>query len=60
MHAILVNSVNDSDGNPRRGWKIIDDEGVMIEFVKDTYHGTISNASNDKYSASMIVNYDKA
>lgn len=39
MIAIRVKATNDTNGNPRRGWLIVDDAGDTIEFVDEGLPG---------------------
>lgn len=48
-HAIYVRATNDVNGNPRRGWKVMDGE-TMIRFHDEGYAGTLTNATGDKKS----------
>lgn len=51
--AVYVKARNDINGNPRRGWKILNAKGRMIEFVDEGYHGTLSYASHGKYPQAL-------
>jgi hypothetical protein len=39
MLAIYITAQNDRNGNPRRGWIIVDDSGVTVDFVDEGYSG---------------------
>lgn len=49
-HAVYVKAVNDINGNPRRGWMIVNGDGTMINFVDEGYAGTLTNATGDDKS----------
>lgn len=49
-HAVYVRAVNDVNGNPRRGWKIMGGEGTMIKFVDEGYAGTLNAATGNDES----------
>ena len=40
MLAIHIATENDTNGNPRRGWFITDDNGDFVDFVDEGYMGT--------------------
>ena len=40
MLAIHIATENDTNGNPRRGWFIADDNGDFVDFVDEGYMGT--------------------
>lgn len=48
-HAVYVRAVRDVNGNPRRGWMIMDGE-TMIRFHSEGYAGTLTNATGNKKS----------
>jgi hypothetical protein len=37
--AIHINAGNDTNGNPRRGWIIVDSQGTAIDFIDEGYSG---------------------
>jgi hypothetical protein len=37
--AIYLAAPNDNNGNPRRGWLVVNGEGTTIEFVDEGYNG---------------------
>lgn len=37
--AIEIRAVNDSNGNPRRGWIVLDKSGTKLGFVDHAYRG---------------------
>jgi hypothetical protein len=39
MLAIHIVTENDTNGNPRRGWFITDDNGDFVDFVDESYMG---------------------
>ena len=39
MLAIHIATANDTNGNPRRGWFIADDNGDFVDFVDEGYMG---------------------
>jgi hypothetical protein len=39
MLAIYVNAENNSNGNPRRGWILTDEQGAFHTFVDEGYQG---------------------
>lgn len=38
--AVYVRTKNDSNGNPRRGWMVVDQDGRTVGFVDEGYEGT--------------------
>ena len=40
MIAIYINAGNSTNGNPRRGWIITNNDGEFIDFVDEDYAGT--------------------
>lgn len=48
-HAVYVRGPNDPNGNPRRGWKIMDGDTVL-RFVDEGHAGTLTNATGDASS----------
>lgn len=38
--AIHINAGHDTNGNPRRGWIIVDSQGAAIDFIDEGYAGT--------------------
>jgi hypothetical protein len=40
MLAVHIASENDTNGNPRRGWFIADDNGDYVDFVDEGYMGS--------------------
>jgi hypothetical protein len=39
MIAIKIRTKNDTNGNPRRGWIIVDEEGEVVNFIDEGYAG---------------------
>lgn len=48
-HAEYVVAVHDVNGNPRRGWKVMDGH-TLLRFHDEGYAGTLTNATGDKKS----------
>ncbi len=40
MIAIHINAGNNTNGNPRRGWIIADNDGQFVDFVDEGFQGT--------------------
>jgi hypothetical protein len=39
MLAIKIRAKNDTDGNPRRGWLLVNTAGDVVNFVDEGYRG---------------------
>jgi len=46
MLAIYIKTINDKNGNPRRGWIIADHNGDFISFVDEGYQGKAALVSS--------------
>jgi hypothetical protein len=47
--AIYIGAPNDSNGNPRRGWLIVDENGDWQDFLDEGYGGTSGLRTWTKY-----------
>ena len=45
MLAVYIGTTHDGNGNPRRGWMIVDDTGRTVDFIDEGYQGTYALTS---------------
>jgi hypothetical protein len=54
--AIHINAGNDTNGNPRRGFIIVDSQGTAIDFIDEGYAGT-GSLQTSAYSGATPSNF---
>jgi len=55
MIAIKINAGNDKNGNPRRGWIVVDTSGTIERFVDESYEGKAALSQNAPHVPEMML-----